>query len=91
MNLKIGTLRTRLVTILAVVFLSLGPTCFAEDEQAASNATTPAQSKDSTADLRGATQNPIGAMYSLPIKFTSDFGATNGSAQFLNIHSRLFP
>ncbi|NOR80866.1 MAG: neuromedin U [Methyloprofundus sp.] len=43
------------------------------------------KSKDSADDLRGATQNPIGAMYSLPIKFTSDFGATNGSAQFLNI------
>ncbi len=36
-------------------------------------------------DLRAAAQNPVGAMYSLPLKFTADFGATNGSAQFLNI------
>jgi hypothetical protein len=36
-------------------------------------------------DLRAAVQNPVGAMYSLPLKFTFDFGAPNGEASFLNI------
>ena len=31
------------------------------------------------------TQNPVGAMYSLPFKFTFDYGAENGEATFLNI------
>jgi hypothetical protein len=48
-----------------------------------------AQSPDSKApgggDLRAAVQNPVGAMYSLPLKFTFDFGASNGEASFLNI------
>jgi hypothetical protein len=37
------------------------------------------------ADLRAAVQNPVGAMYSLPFKFTFDYGAPNGEASFLNI------
>jgi len=36
-------------------------------------------------DLRAAVQNPIGAMISLPFKFTFDYGASNGEASFLNI------
>jgi hypothetical protein len=36
-------------------------------------------------DLRAAVQNPVGAMYSLPLKFTFDYGAPNGEASFLNI------
>jgi hypothetical protein len=36
-------------------------------------------------DLRAAVQNPVGAMYSLPLKFNFDFGAPNGEASFLNI------
>ncbi|MGD2011791.1 MAG: hypothetical protein PVI76_11875 [Desulfobacterales bacterium] len=36
-------------------------------------------------DLRAAVQNPVGAMYSLPFKFTFDYGAPNGEASFLNI------
>jgi len=48
-----------------------------------------AQSPDSKpeggGDLRAAVQNPVGAMYSLPLKFTFDFGAPNGEASFLNI------
>jgi len=36
-------------------------------------------------DLRAAVQNPVGAMYSLPFKFTFDNGAPNGDAGFLNI------
>ena len=36
-------------------------------------------------DLRAAVQNPVGAMYSLPLKFSFDYGAPNGEASFLNI------
>ena len=36
-------------------------------------------------DLAAKTQNPVGAMYSLPFKFTFDYGAENGEASFLNI------
>ncbi len=35
--------------------------------------------------LASQAQNPVGAMYSLPFKFTMDFGAPDGSAYFLNI------
>ncbi len=36
-------------------------------------------------DLAAKTQNPVGAMYSLPFKFTFDYGADNGEASFLNV------
>ncbi len=36
-------------------------------------------------DLRAKTQNPIGAMITVPIKMTFDFGAPDGGAYFLNI------
>ena len=36
-------------------------------------------------DLRSAVQNPISSLYSLPFKFTFDYGADNGEASFLNI------
>jgi len=36
-------------------------------------------------DLAAKTQNPVGAMYSVPFKFTFDYGADNGEATFLNI------
>jgi len=36
-------------------------------------------------DLAAKTQNPVGAMYSLPFKFTFDYGADNGEATLLNI------
>ena len=36
-------------------------------------------------DLRAKTQNPIGALISVPLKSTFDFGAADGSAYFLNI------
>ncbi len=36
-------------------------------------------------DLAAKTQNPVGAMYSLPFKFTFDYGAENGEASFLNV------
>lgn len=36
-------------------------------------------------DLRAKTQNPVGAMISLPFKNSWDFGAPDGTAYFLNI------
>ena len=36
-------------------------------------------------DLRAAVQNPVGAMYSLPLKFSFDYDAPNGEASFLSI------
>lgn len=36
-------------------------------------------------DLAAKTQNPVGAMYSMPFKFSFDYGAENGEASFLNI------
>ena len=44
-----------------------------------------AQEKKGGGDLRAAAQNPVGAMYSLPLKFSFDYGAPNGEASFLNI------
>ena len=49
-------------------------------------ASAQAQEKKSGGDdLAAKTQNPVGAMYSLPFKFTFDYGADNGEASFLNI------
>jgi hypothetical protein len=36
-------------------------------------------------DLRAAVQNPVGAMYSLPLQFNFGYGAPNSEASFLNI------
>lgn len=48
--------------------------------------TTSAQSQNNGGeDLAAKTQNPVGAMYSLPFKFSFDYGADNGEASFLNI------
>jgi hypothetical protein len=44
-----------------------------------------AQASDSD-DLRSKAQNPVSSMYSLPLKFSADFGAPNGSAFTLNIN-----
>jgi len=44
-----------------------------------------AQEEKGGEDLAAKTQNPVGAMYSLPFKFTFDYGAANGEATFLNI------
>lgn len=57
----------------AVVFGSTGLAAAQEKE------------KGGGGDLAAAAQNPVGAMYSLPFKFTSDFGAPDGSAYVLNI------
>lgn len=44
-----------------------------------------ALAEDSGGDLRSAVQNPISSLYSLPFKFTFDYGADNGEASFLNV------
>jgi hypothetical protein len=44
-----------------------------------------AQSSEQGGDLRAAVQNPISSLISLPFKFTFDFGADNGDAQYVNI------
>jgi len=45
----------------------------------------PAAEAQESEDLRAKTQNPVGAMISVPLKNTLDFGAPNGTAYFLNI------
>jgi hypothetical protein len=62
-------------TILLTVSNSAG-------QEAKEQATAPAQG---SGDLRSAVQNPVGALISLPFKFTFDYGAPNGEASFLNI------
>lgn len=37
-------------------------------------------------DLLSKVQNPVSSMYSLPLKFSADFGADNGSAYIMNIN-----
>ena len=44
------------------------------------------EAKEGGGELAAKTQNPVGAMYSLPLKFTFDYGADNGEATFLNIN-----
>jgi len=63
-----------------VILLSTGVALGQEAEKASSG-----QAKG-RGDLRAAVQNPVGAMISLPFKFTADFGAPNGSAYFLNVN-----
>jgi hypothetical protein len=45
----------------------------------------PAAEGQESEELRAKTQNPVGAMISVPLKNTLDFGAPNGTACFLNI------
>lgn len=58
-------------SVLAIALL-MGSTTFAAEQKGGE-------------DLAAKTQNPVGAMYSLPFKFTFDYGADNGEATFLNI------
>ena len=57
-----------------------GVPAMAQDE-----AKQPAEQAGGGGDLRAAVQNPVGALISLPFKFTFDYGASNGEASFLNI------
>ena len=65
----------RLFAVLIIITAS-GTQALAQDE---------AKQAQGGGDLRAAVQNPVGAMYSLPFKFTFDYGASNGEASFLNI------
>ncbi|MBW1743595.1 MAG: hypothetical protein JRJ47_09240, partial [Deltaproteobacteria bacterium] len=67
-----------LLVVLLIVF-SAGNAFGQED------AAKPAEQAKGGDDLAAKTQNPVGAMYSLPFKFTFDYGAANGEATFLNI------
>jgi hypothetical protein len=64
--------KSMMVFSLLAVALLMGSTALASE-----------QSGDE--DLAAKTQNPVGAMYSLPFKFAFDYGADNGEATFLNI------
>jgi hypothetical protein len=46
----------------------------------------PAPQAQGGEDLRAKVQNPVSSMISLPLKFTADFGAPNGSAYFFNVN-----
>ena len=47
--------------------------------------TSDLNAEDKETDLRSAVQNPISSLISVPFKFTFDFEAENGDAQFVNI------
>jgi hypothetical protein len=72
-------MRLTLIIIAALIAVS-GIQAIAQDD--AKQSTTEAQGGG---DLRAKTQNPVGAMYSVPFKFSADFGAPDGTAFFLNI------
>jgi len=71
----------RFIILLTAVLIAVsGVQAIAQDETK-----KPAKQAQGGGDLRAAVQNPVGAMYSLPFKFTFDYGAPNGEASFLNI------
>ena len=46
----------------------------------------PPTSAQGSGDLASKVQNPVSSLISLPLKFTADFGAPNGSAYILNVN-----
>ncbi len=66
-------LKQKGIVLLTCLFLIIGGTMSAQGQEKGGE------------DLAAKTQNPVGAMYSLPFKFTFDYGADNGEATFLNI------
>ncbi|MBW1859590.1 MAG: hypothetical protein JRI70_05795 [Deltaproteobacteria bacterium] len=72
-------MRYRFLLVLLLIVFSAGNVFGQED------AAQPAEQAQGGDDLAAKTQNPVGAMYSLPFKFTFDYGAANGEATFLNI------
>jgi hypothetical protein len=72
-------MRLSIIIIAALIAVS-GVRANAQDEAKQSGAQT-----QGGGDLRAAVQNPVGALISLPFKFTFDYGAPNGEASFLNI------
>ena len=70
-------MRYSLIATLTASLLFVGSTlAFSEDK---------AKESSGGDDLAAKTQNPVGAMYSLPFKFSFDYGADNGEATFLNV------
>ena len=72
-------MRFTLIFVAAIIAFGGAP-AMAQDE-----AKKPAEQAQGGGDLRAAVQNPVGALISLPFKFTFDYGASNGEASFLNI------
>ena len=66
--------RKRFFLLLALLLLGGGIAHAQEDSPA-----------EKSGDLRAAVQNPVGALISVPLKTTVDFGAPNGSALFINL------
>jgi hypothetical protein len=73
-------MRLRII-MLFFLCLFLAATSFGQE----ADKSAAAKSKGGGGDLAAKTQNPVGAMYSLPFKFSFDYGASNGEASFLNI------
>jgi hypothetical protein len=73
-------MRRKIFLIFLVILLSAGNAPGQESEKQ-----SPPQAQGGGEDLAAKAQNPVGAMYSLPFKFTFDYGADNGEATFLNI------
>ena len=69
------------IMMLFFLCLFLAATSFGQETEKSATA----KSKGGGGDLAAKTQNPVGAMYSLPFKFSFDYGASNGEASFLNI------
>ncbi len=67
--------------ILLILFLFSANTSFGQETEKS----PAAKSKGGGGDLAAKTQNPVGAMYSLPFKFTLDSGASDGEVFVLNI------
>lgn len=73
-------MRCKIFLIFLVILLSAGNAPGQESEKQ-----PPPQAQGGGEDLAAKTQKPVGAMYSLPFKFTFDYGANNGEATFLSI------
>jgi hypothetical protein len=73
-------MRCKIILMLLVILLSAGNAPGQESEKQ-----QPPSAQGGGEDLAAKAQNPVGAMYSLPFKFTFDYGADNGEATFLNI------
>jgi hypothetical protein len=72
--------RAKMILILLAMTFTAGN---GHAQEATDQPTPEPQSGD---DLRAKVQNPVSSMYSLPLKFTADFGAPNGSAYFFNVN-----
>ena len=78
--MKMGKNQLCVFAVFAFIFWAAA---IAPIQAAAQTSENQAQGGD---DLRAKVQNPVSSMYSLPQKFTTDFGAPDGSAYFFNIN-----